>query len=154
MTPVKPPATLSAAAMILCAECVVFAVLIGVFVYRTVNYVPGQSVYYTETTDERAAALTEAIVIGTLLVIAVCMLAAILPALLRGAVWARVAFISVAAGLVVYPEFLVIRALFDTVYIDWVKIALTTLGIVGAASAIVLVLAPAAREFYREVNSR
>lgn len=150
----KRPTSLSVAALILCAECAVFAVLIGVFVYRTVNYVPGRSVYYAETVDERSAALTEAIVIGALLVVAVCMLAAILPGLLRGRTWARTGFIAVAAGLVVYPEFLVIRALFDTIYIDWVKVALTTLGIAGAATAIVLVLAPASREYYRWVNSR
>ncbi|CAM3283419.1 hypothetical protein [Stackebrandtia soli] len=150
----RRPAALTVAAVLLGVECLIFAGLIAAFVYRTVTPVPGYEAYYGSTRELRDAALAEAIVIGCLLVVAGLLIAVSLPALLRGAGWARISLIAVAAGLVAYPTFLVARAIVDPVYVDWVKVTLTFVGIAGAVGAIVLLTLPSTSAFVRSVSSR
>ncbi|GAA4913788.1 hypothetical protein LX16_2178 [Stackebrandtia albiflava] len=154
MTAPRRPATLTAAVYLLALECFVFAVLIAVFVYRTLNEVDGYAVYFGDTEAERGAALTEAVVIGGLLVIAVILLVGMAPPLMRGEPWARTGLVAVAAGLVVYPLFLTVRALGDPLYIDWMKIGFTLAGTAGAAVAIGLLTAPVTSRYIRAVNGR
>ena len=143
------PLSVKAAVYLLSSECLVFAVLITVFVYRTLNRVPGYTVYYGDTLSKRSAALTEALVIGAFLVIAIVLVVVMVPGLMRGEAWARICLVAVAGGLVVYPLILTVRALFDPLYVDGAKILFTVLGSCGAVTAIGLLLSPSANAFFR-----
>ena len=61
------------------------------------------TVYYGDTLSKRSAALTEALVIGAFLVIAIVLVVVMVPGLMRGEAWARICLVAVAGGLVVYP---------------------------------------------------
>lgn len=149
MTAPDRPGSVKAALYLLSCECLIFAALIAIFVYRTLNRVPGYLVYFGDTPQKRTAALTEAVVISGFLVIAIILIVIMAPGLMRGEAWARIWLVAVAAGLVAYPLILTIRALFDPLYIDWVKITLTVTGAVGAITAIGLLTSPAANAFFR-----